>query len=405
MNKMKIGILRETKNPPDRRVPLTPTQCAALREQYPHTEWVVQPSKQRCYSDREYEKAGISLQEDLSDADLLMGVKEVDTTTLLDGKTYLFFSHTAKKQPYNRVLLQEIIHRGITLVDYEYLVREDHTRVVAFGHWAGVVGAYNGLRAYGLRNGRFDLVPAHELSGQHDMKAQLSDLPLEGVRICLTGGGRGAGGAVKIMEMAGIPEAAPEAYMKGNEDGPVYTRLDPWHYTRRKDDGPFSFDHFVAHPEAYTGTFLPYARQTDLFVACHYWDPRSPVFFTPEEMLHEDFRISVVADISCDIKDPIPSTVRPSTIAEPFYGYSPVTDTESPNIFDTDVVTVMAVDNLPGELPRDASEDFGKALVTSVIPSLTGDGDRALIDRATIAAGGKLTPTFAYLEDYLLGKD
>ncbi len=401
---MKIGIIRETKNPPDRRVPLTPGLCAKFRERYPDVELVVQPSGHRCYTDDEYRDAGIPLREDLSDCTHLLGVKEVDISALMDHKTYFFFSHTAKMQPYNRVMLQEIVHKGITLADYEYLVRPDNTRVVAFGRWAGIVGAYNGLRAYGLRNGLYDLVPANELPDLKKLEEQLQDLPLENIRITLTGGGRVAGGAEEIMKMAGVGEVTPEDFLEDTGKGPVYCRLDPWHYTRRKDGEPFDFDHFVQHPDRYENAFLPYTRQTDLFIACHYWDPNSPVFFTNEEMMKEAFRISVIADISCDIDGPIPSTVRASTIDEPFYGYSPVTDTESPNIFDEEVVTVMAVDNLPGELPREASEDFGKALMESVIPSLAGKEDSSIIERATIVKEGRLTDRFGYLRDYLLGK-
>src|SRR6056297_1354366 len=167
---MKIGILRETKSPPDRRVPLTPAQCNQLLQMYPDIELLVQPSLNRCFRDTEYMEAGLPVQENLKDCDILLGVKEVDIPALIPDKTYLFFSHTAKEQPYNRRLLQEICNMNITLVDYEYLTRADHSRVVAFGRWAGIVGAYNGIRAYGQRTGAFSLRPAWKLSGLDEMK-------------------------------------------------------------------------------------------------------------------------------------------------------------------------------------------------------------------------------------------
>ena len=404
MDQLCIGILRETKNPPDKRVPLTPLQCRDLQNLYPDLKLLVQPSQKRCFSDAEYEAAGVSLSEELSACQVLMGVKEVKIDTLVNGKTYLFFSHTAKKQAYNRGLLKAVIERGIRLVDYEYLTNLSGERVVAFGRWAGMVGAYNGLRALGLRSGKFQLKPAFDCYDLTELRSELKKVDPGQVRIVLTGGGRVAGGALESLEMAGIPALSPSEFLEYHDGQAVFTRLDPWHYAKRKDGAEFDFKHFMAHPGMYENSFMPYAKRTDLFIACHFWDPNSPVLLSREALLSEEVPISIVADISCDINGPIASTIRASSIADPFYGYNPATGEESAP-FDTDAVTVMAVDNLPGELPRDASEDFGRALMEHVLPELLGREDTGMLDRASISSGGALTEAYAYLQNYLEGKE
>jgi len=342
--------------------------------------------------------------EDVTGCDILMGVKEVESGKLLPGKTYLFFSHTAKKQPYNRSLLQEAVQKKIRLVDYEYLTSPGGVRVVAFGRWAGVVGAYNGLRAYGMRTGRFSLRPAHACRDLEDLVAGLKGIDLGKTRIAVTGGGRVAGGALEILDVLSVKEVSPAAYLSSTFDGAVYTRLDPWHYTRRKDGAAFDFGHFTKFPELYENTFLPYARRTDMYIACHFWDPGAPGLLSAKDLRGGSVPIRIIADISCDIGGPIASTLRASTISDPFYGYDPVSGKES-DPFDGQSVTVMAVDNLPGELPRDASVDFGESLLEHVLPELLGVNETGMIGRASITENGSLTPEYAYLKDYLEGKE
>jgi saccharopine dehydrogenase (NAD+, L-lysine-forming) len=404
MDKLRIGILRETKNPPDKRVALTPTQCRDLLDLYADLQIVVQPSDKRCYSNDEYEAKGITLSEDLSACQVLMGVKEVKIDALIEGLTYLFFSHTAKKQPYNRGLLNAVVDKDIRLVDYEYLTNQTGIRVVAFGRWAGVVGAYNGLRALGIRSGNFNLKPAYDCYDLEEVRLELKKVEPGKVRIALTGGGRVAGGAVEVLEMAEIPSASPADFLESDFEQAVYTRLDPWHYAVREDGTEFDFNDFMAHPRMYENNFLPFAKRTDLFIACHFWDPNSPVLLSREDLLKNEVPVSIVADISCDIAGPIASTLRASSIQDPFYGYCPETGEES-EPFEEDSVTVMAVDNLPGELPRDASADFGAALMEHVIPELLGKKDTGMINRASIAAEGALTEIYAYLQNYLEGKE
>ena len=404
MQEISLGIIRETKTPPDKRVPFTPAQCRSLLDQYGHLELVVQPSEYRCFSDSEYEETGIPLKEDLSSCDILMGVKEVKLNALIKQKTYLFFSHTAKKQPYNRELLQEVVQKGIRLVDYEYLTDEQSIRVVAFGRWAGVVGAYNGLRGFGLAECDYSLKPAFECFDLEELQQELLKVKLGRTRILVTGGGRVAGGALEILDKAGVRQVAPGDFLKGEFKEAVYTRLDPWHYTRRIDGSSFDFTHFIKQPEKYENSILPYAKRTNLFMACHFWDPGSPLMLTREELARGELPISLVADISCDIDGPIASTIRASTIASPFYGYDPVSGSEK-EPFEKGSITVMAVDNLPGELPRDASADFGEALMEHVVPELLGIRDSGMVERASIAAAGSLTPAYEYLKDYLAGQE
>lgn len=399
---MKIGILRETKDPPDRRVPLIPCQCGELKETYPGLEILVQPSTLRCFSDQEYADAGLTLREDLSECEVLMGVKEVDPSALLAGKTFLFFSHTAKEQPYNRGLLQEVIRKKVRLIDYEYLTDGSGQRVVAFGRWAGIVGAYNGLRAYGMRTGRFRLQPASGYRDLAELKSRLEGIDAGKMRIVITGGGRVAAGAMEILDAAGVRRVDPQEYTDTDFDDAVYSQLDPWHYTFRRDGSEFDFGHFVTHPEMYGNSFLPFAGRSDIYMACHFWDPKAPVLLSREDLQKRARSLKVIADISCDLDGPIASTLRASTIGDPFYGYDPKTGTETAP-FAAGAITVMAVDNLPGELPRDSSADFGRALMEQVVPELTGERDTGMLARACIAGDGRLTDGFAYLQDYLEG--
>lgn len=404
LTKMKIGIIRETKTPADRRVPLTPGQCRKIQDEIKGLEFIVQPSEMRCYTDQEYLDEGIMLSEDLSACAFLMGVKEVKLDKLIPGKSYFFFSHTAKKQPYNRELLRELVQRRIRMIDYEYLTNEEGIRVVAFGHWAGVVGAYNGLRAWGLRTGSYTLKPASACKDYNELKKELKHIRTGVVRIAITGGGRVAGGALEVLRLTGFREVDPEGYLNNTYNEPVFTRLDPWNYARRSDGRLFNFNHFVRCPGEYDNAFGSYAKVTDLYMACHFWDPAAPPILTRDMLLDDMCPVSVVADISCDINGPVASTIRASTIDQPVYGYDPQTGGEADSPFKEGIVTVMAVDNLPGELPRDASASFGEALMQNVIPFL-GQAENEMLERASITANGSLTERYSYLEGFLKGTE
>ena len=400
---MKVGILRETKNPPDRRVPITPSVGKLITENYKNIELFAQSSPLRAITEEEYTSSGISIVENIENCDVLMGVKEVKLASLLPDKTYLFFSHTGKKQSYNRVLLQEMAKLGITMVDYEYLTDKENQRLVAFGRWAGIVGAYNAILAYGNRSKIYNIKRAFECYDLADMLSQLDNINIPPVRVLITGGGRVAHGAMETLSHLKLRSVTPEEYLTKTFNEPIICRLDPDFYVKHKDGLPFDLKHFCCNPTEFVSTFLPYALATDIFIPCHFWDPNSPVFLKPEDYILPGFKIKVIADVSCDLYYPIPSTIRSSTIADPIYGYNPFTRIEDDPYLDTSV-TVMAIDNLPGELPRNSSEEFSKTLFEKVFPSLFGEDKEGIIERATILKKGKLTPRFAYLQDYLEGK-
>jgi alanine dehydrogenase len=403
--RIKVGVLRETKNPPDKRVAVTPSQVVKLTERFSNVDIFVQPSDIRCYNDEEYQYLDLNMKKDLTDCEILLGVKEVDLKTLIADKTYMFFSHVAKKQPYNKGLLQEVIKKKIRLIDYEYLTDYNEQRIVAFGRWAGIVGAYNGLRARGIRTDNFELKPAHQCKDMDEMYAGLKKIKLEKKKILVTGGGRVAMGAMETLSQLNIREVSADEFLNQEFNEPVLCRIDPEHYVQHKGGMQFDLHHFFKHPDEYESTFKAFTRVADIFIACHFWDPKSPKFITKEDYLDPDFKITVIADVSCDVDGPIASTVMASTIAEPFFGYNPKTGQAEPPFSSPKNITVMSVDNLPGELPRNASSDFGSNLIDKVYPSLFGNDDAGIIKRATIAENGKLTERYSYLQDYLEGKE
>jgi saccharopine dehydrogenase (NAD+, L-lysine-forming) len=401
--RVKVGLLRETKIPPDRRVPLTPAQVVELQEKYPFVDFYVQPSDIRCYDDDEYKYLRIQTREDISHCDILMGVKEVDKRIFIEGKTYLFFAHVAKKQEHNREMLREILKKKVRLIDYEYLTTDKGQRVVAFGRWAGIVGAYNALRARGIKTNGFKLKPAYQCRDLDEMWAGLRLIQLKpGLKILVTGEGRVASGAMETLSnCSNLAKVSPDDLLTREYDVPVVCQIGPQHYVKHTDGRPFDFNNFVYHPEDYVSDFHKFTKVTDILIAAHFWDPKSPVFFTREDVEKPDFRISVIGDISCDVGGPIPTTLRASTIADPFYSYNRIRHCEEAAFNHPENITVMSIDNLPGELPRDASSDFGRQLIDHVLHDLFLDNDSAMIQRATITAGGNLEPQYRYLTDWV----
>jgi saccharopine dehydrogenase (NAD+, L-lysine-forming) len=399
---MKIGILKESRTPADRRVPLTPSQCREVELHFKKTGIIVQPSPDRCFTDKEYEKYGIRLQKEITGCDILLGVKEVKPELLVPDKTYLFFSHTIKKQPYNRNLLKTILAKRIRLIDYEILTGSDGIRLIGFGRWAGLVGAYNGIRAFCIRNRISSLSPAHHFSRLQDMMEAATSVKLPPLKIAVTGGGRVAGGVEEILEAFNIRKVPVEEYLRTGDFGsPVYVQLDPDAYNIRKSGDDFVLAHFFRHPEAYTGNFGRFCGTTDMLIMAAYWDPRAPVLFTMDEMRKSDFRIRVVADITCDINGSVPSSIRTTTHEDPYYDFNPQKAEEEKAFSNPSNITVMTIDNLPGGLPREASSDFGKSLINHVFPRILTSGKDDIITRATITEGGKLTKPYRYLADWI----
>lgn len=399
----KIGIIKEGKVPIDRRVPLTPQQAKFIADNF-ETEVVVQSSDIRCFTDDDYRVAGLSVVDNIDDCDIILGVKEVPIEKLIPGKTHFFFSHTIKKQDYNRDLLRAILDKKINLIDWETLTNESGNRIIAFGRWAGIVGAYNGLWTYGKRYNLFQLRRANECFDYEDLKKELEKIKLPNIKIALTGGGRVTKGAMEVLLATGIRQVTPHDFLIERFDEPVFTQLNSRDYNKRKDGGEFHRNEFYSQPELYAGDFLKYAKVTDLLIACAFWDPSAPVLFQREDILRDDFDVRIIADITCDIEGSIPSTKQPSTIDDPIYDYNPSDDTVEQALTDEGNITVMAVDNLPCELPRDASMSFGDELVNNVIPHLLGNDEKGIIHRATITREGSLTDNYSYLQDYVDGK-
>lgn len=403
MEKVKLGIIKEGKIPVDRRVPFTPAQAKEVKEQFTHVEVFCQSSNVRCFEDEEYRQNGIEVVEEVDHCDILMGVKEVPIDNLIPGKTYFFFSHTIKEQPYNRSLLQAILSKKIRLIDYEVLTDDEGNRIVAFGRYAGIVGAYNGIWTYGKRYNLFNIRRAHECFDLEDLKTEYNKVSLPPIKIVVTGGGRVAKGAMEVLNGMGIRRVSPAELLSQQFDTPVYCQLNSRDYNKPKGGGEFIRGDFYEHPENFESDFLKYAHVADMLIAGAYWDPAAPVLFKREDIIKPEFKIKVIADITCDIEGSIPSTKRPCTIADPIYDYNPTDDKVEAPLTDEGNITVMAVDNLPCELPRNASEDFGRELINNVLPHLLGNDRENVIKRATIAADGALTNRYSYLQNYVNG--
>ena len=397
-----LGLIREGKTPPDKRVPLTPKKCVEAQTSFPGLKIVVQSSPIRSYADQEYRDLGLEVRNDLSACDVLMGVKEVPVDQLIPNKTYLFFSHTVKKQPANRKLLQAVLEKNITLIDYELLTNEQGERIVAFGRYAGIVGAYNGLLTYGRKHNLYDLKPAYQCVDMDDMQEEFFKVKkLPPIKMAVTGSGRVAQGALEVLDRMGIRRVSVYDFLYLDFNEPVYAQLRSSDYNRRRDGRVWDTPDFHRHPEAYESTFGNFLPVTDLLIACAYWHPAAPLLFTEADTQRPDFRINTIADVTCDVNGSVPTTKRSSTIAEPAFDYNPATGALEPAYSRPENITEMAVDNLPCELPRNASRDFGRQLIDNVLPHLLGDDAEGVIARATIATGGQLTERYHYLSDYV----
>ncbi len=397
---MKIGLVREGRTPPDKRVAFTPLQVEEIMQRYKHVKVVIQESPVRCFNDHEFSDLGISVVKDVSDCDILMGIKEVQIPDLIENKTYLFFSHTLKKQPYNKKLLQEVLKKKIRLIDYEALRDTQGNRLVAFGRYAGIVGAFNGLWTYGKRYNKFTLRRAFECFDINDLKLELRKVKLPPVKITLTGAGRVAKGAMETLDTVGIRKVSPHDFLTQTFDKPVYVQLSSADYHHRKEGGGFSRDEFHKHPERYESHFKDFTKVTDILLAGAFWNPKAPLLFSTKDMTDPSFRIKVIADITCDINGSVPSTKRATSIVDPLYDYDPSTDSLHDALSNEKFVTVMAIDNLPCELPRSASEEFGRDLIDRILKPLLVNDPEKVIARGTIAENGKLTSYFEYLSDY-----
>ena len=397
---MKIGIIKEYKNPPDKRVVLSPEKCVEVVKKYPEVKFLIQSSDIRCFSDDEYESIGLEIVDDLSECDILIGVKEVPIEKLIANKKYFFFSHTIKKQPYNKKLLQEILKKNIELYDHETIVDKSNNRLIGFGYYAGVIGAYNGFRTYGLKKNLFVIPKAIELKDRVEFNQILKQIKIPNIKILLSGKGRVGSGTKEILDFLKIKQVSPNDFIEKHFDQPVYANIDvlDYNYSNSIDN---SISNFYNFPEKFESTFSKFSSVADIYFAGHYHNPKAPKLITINDMKKSSFNISVVADISCDIDGPIASTIRPSTIDNPIYGFHKSNSIEC-DFLDSDAIAVMAVDNLPCELPRDSSEMFGEMFLKYVIPSFFNNDIDDILKNSQMTSNGKLTPRFKYLSDYVV---
>ena len=399
-----FAIIKERKNPPDRRVVFSPQKCQEVVKTFPQARIIIEASEVRIFPDEAYRAAGFEVKEDISEADVMLGVKEVPMDALIPNKKYFFFSHTIKKQPYNQELLKTILNKNIQLFDHETIVRASGARLIGFGRYAGLVGAYNGFRALGLRDGVFNLPKVENLADLDEVRAELNKITLPNIKIVLSGTGKVAQGAREILEQLKIKEVSDTVYLTSNFTEPVYCLIDVMEYNRRIDGKAGDKFEFFEDPSGYESNFMPYAKVSDLFIAGHFYGNGAPYLFTRDDAKLDDFKINLIADISCDVDGPVASNIRASTIANPFYGYDPISETEkefkTPN-----TITMMTVDNLPCELPKDASEGFGDMFLEHVIPSFFNQDKDQVLERARMTnENGGLTQRFGYLEDYAKGE-
>jgi len=393
-----IGLIREGKIPVDNRAALTPAQCKWINKNGPDIRVIVQSSADRCFSDKEYTQAGVEVKEDISEADLLFGIKEVPSDMLIPAKTYLFFSHTKKLQPYNQQMLQNIVRKKITLIDYECLEYDDGARIIGFGFFAGIVGAHNGMMAYGNKTGLYQLDRVNSRKNLQHLIHTYFGLKLPNIKVAVTGSGRVAHGILEIMNLLGIYEVEPEDYLKKTYKYPVYVHLKGADLYAPLDGKRYSRDEFHRHPNLYKCLFKDYLPHTDILMNGVYWEPGIPRLFELEDIASPHFNIQTIADVTDDKNGSIPCNMGDSTIADPVYGVNK-TSFEKTAPYLKNTVDVMAVGNLPNELPRDASRYFGEQLIKHVLADLIA-GSSEMISHATIVLAGNITPPFEYMKEY-----
>ncbi len=398
---LKIGLIREGKTPADSRVALTPEQCRYIVTHFPAISLQVQASRTRCYSDDEYERAGFRVTEDMSNCDVLVGIKEVPVEMLVPNKTYIFFSHTRKKQAHNQPLLRAVLDKGITLIDYECLTHEDGTRIIGFGFFAGIVGSHNGMMAYGNRTGTYKMGRVYQYRDYRELIHSYFGLKLPPVKIAVTGSGRVAHGILEVMNMLEIHETEPDEYMSGEFDYPVYVHLKGPDLYMNQFTGKYNRNEFHERPDRYVCKFLPFAEQTDILMNGVYWEKGIPRLFDADHIQHPAFRIKTIADVTDDTNGSVPINLGDQTIEDPVYGVSRATLEKTAPYLPASV-DVMAVGNLPNELPRDASRYFGEQLIKYVLEDLL-KGSSPILNRATMARAGKLNEGYGYLQAYADG--
>lgn len=393
-----IGLIKEGKVPADNRVALTPAQCKWIHKNSKEVKVIVQSSPHRCFSDKEYRMAGVEVKDDVNDANILFGIKEVPINELIANKTYLIFSHTKKMQPHNREMLQNMLQKKITLIDYECLEHEDGQRILGFGFFAGIVGAHNGMMAYGQRTGKYNLQRVYIQNSFRQLIHTYFGMKVPNIKVAVTGSGRVAHGVLEIMNLMGMIEVEPDEYLDRTFSYPVFVQLKGANLYEHKISGTYNREDFHNNPQDYKSKFFPYTKVTDILMNGIYWDNDLPRLFEWENISEDDFNIKTIADITDDKGGSIPCNLGDATIETPIYGVDKLTRQKTLPYLQNSV-DVMSVGNLPNELPRDASRYFGEQLIKYVFEDLV-IGSSSIIEKATIVKNGKLTEYFDYLKEY-----
>jgi len=405
-----ISIIKEARVD-ENRTPFVPNQIQTLISNFPDLKILVQPSKNRCFKDEDYFKAGAKIEEDISQSDIIFGIKEVEISKLIENKTYLFFSHTSKIRNdisqsaqdaaiiYKKTLLREVLKKKVTLIDYENIRDESKNayRYLGFGRFAGIVGCYNTLNLY-LKLQKKKLLPrAFEINSYKKIQELLSKQNFNKLKILQTGKGNVAKGSMEILKYANVKQISLNDYLNKKYDEAVFCNISFREHVERNDGKDSSYQDFMLNPHEYKSKATNYLYNTDMLITGHYWDPKFPKLFSLNQ-INEFKNLKIIGDITCDINGSIPTTIRSTSIAKPYYSF----DINSMKEIDlcNKGIAVMAVDNLPSELPREASEEFGNSIISEVLPYLINKDD-GRISRATTALQGKFCSQFSYLENFI----
>jgi len=405
-----LAILKEARID-ENRTPFSPTQISNLLNKLPNLKIIVQPSNRRCFKNEDYLKAGAQITDDLCSADIIFGVKEVDVSSLIKNKTYLFFSHTSKVRQYigqviadkaiiyKKELLKEVIKKNITLIDYENVrdVSGEGYRYLGFGRFAGIIGTYNTLNLYLKLYNKQPLPRAFEINNYEEIKKLINKQSFNKLKILLTGSGRASKGAIEMLKHANIKQVSVNDYLNKKYDEAVFSNISAKKHVERKDGKVSSDQDYILNPHEYNSKVKNYLFDTDIFIACHYWDSKLPKLFSPKQ-INEFKSLKIIGDVTCDVNGSLPTTIRSTSIAKPYYSINTISMNEIE--LGNNGIAIMAVDNLPSELPREASEEFGNSVISEILPYLI-DVDDGRIDRATTASNGKFFPKFSYLNQFI----
>ena len=398
-----IGIVRESRND-ENRTPLVPEHIKKYKESNPNINFIIQPSNSRCFSDEEYELCGAKINENLNECSIIFGVKEIDPNILINNRTYLFFSHTFKinKQQKNiekhkKDLLLSILNKKITLIDYENIRGKNGTRCLGFGRFAGIVGCYNTLNLLLRVLGKQSLASAYKINDYERLVLNLKNLYFPKTKILVTGDGRVAKGVIELLNQTNIKGVSKKDFLEKKFDQPIFCNLETKDYVTNNSSTNFNLEHFINNPQDYSSSALQYLKETDMLISAHYWDPSSPKIFENEDLKVLQ-NLKIVGDITCDINGSVPTTIRSTTIEEPNYWIERYTLKEIDE--NNDGIAVMAVDNLPSELPRDSSTEFSEGIINEVLPFLLKEDDGRILN-GTITTDGSFLEKYNYLNDYI----